>query len=154
MIVVSSPHNVKMLRLHPKVSPPSQATATSAGFDLENWGGTLSVKPHSPLERLTIETGIALEMPPDMFGLVTLRSGYAKRHRIWMPNGVGIIDPDYRGQIKVVVVGSPIPPDVCEPDGERFAQIVFLPRLWVKLTEAEALGETARSAGGFGSTGQ
>ena len=152
---------VKVQRLHPKASMPIQATGYSTGFDLENWGGTLSINydlaavPESitRLERLTIETGIAVEMPENIFGMVTLRSGFAKQNRVWMPNGIGIIDPDYRGQLKVVVLSPRIPPDVCDGTGERFAQIVFLPRLSVQLKEVQGLSETARGAGGFGSTG-
>ncbi|CAN5178393.1 hypothetical protein BH20GEM2_BH20GEM2_02280 [soil metagenome] len=106
----------------------------------------------TPGERRLVGTGIALELPEDVECQVRPRSGLALRHGIVLPNAPATIDPDYRGELKVILWNSgnqavPI------TRGSRIAQLVFARFAVPRLVEAEALGSSARSAAGFGSTG-
>ena len=104
--------------------------------------------------RVGIPTGIAMGLPgPETVGLVFARSGLAVKHGLTLSNGVGVIDSDYTGEIKVGLVNLSDKAYTIEP-GERIAQLVIMPVLLPQIELAEALEETARGTGGFGSTGR
>lgn len=130
---------------------PKRETIGSAGYDL----CCLCEEPItvSPNERKLIPTGIAVEIPEGTVGLVYSRSGLSLKHGIHMANDVGVIDSDYRGELKVPVHNRS---DVTYTvnNGDRIAQLVITPILTPEIEETDELSETVRGEGGFGSTGK
>ena len=127
---------------------PRYATAGAAGMDV------LSAEEFvlEPGARHAVATGLALAIPPGYEIQVRPRSGLALKHGISVPNTPGTIDSDYRGELKVVLInhsGEPFPIH----RGDRIAQIVLAPVTLAEWDEVAELDETARGAGGFGSTG-
>ncbi len=141
---------VKKMRDGAKI--PFRATPGSAGMDLYacidkpiTLGGG---------EKAVIPTGIAIELPcAELAAFVFARSGLAIKHGIGLLNSVGVIDSDYRGEICVGVINQLNEPYTINPD-ERIAQLVIMPVSLIAPVEADALDETQRGAGGFGSTGK
>lgn len=130
---------------------PSYASTGAAGMDLHACLSAPMVI--APVSRVRIPTGIAIELPSsDMVALVYARSGLAWRHGISLPNGVGVIDSDYTGEVQVMLLNQGDEPFTIEP-GDRIAQLVVAPIYLVSWTRAEALSETHRGDKGFGSTG-
>ena len=124
---------------------PEYATEGSAGADLRA-SETVTLPPGG---RAAVPTGISLEIPPGHVGLVWPRSGLAVRHGI--DTLAGVIDSDYRGEVKVVLVNHGSEPFTIAA-GDRIAQLLVQPVERARFTKA-ALAPTARGAGGFGSTG-
>ena len=106
-----------------------------------------------PLERALIPTGISIALPEGTEAQVRPRSGLAAKHGITVLNAPGTIDADYRGEIKVILVNLSNDPFVINP-GERIAQMVVARYEKVVWEEVEALDDTERGEGGFGSTGR
>ena len=105
-------------------------------------------------ERLVIPTGIAVEpLTPGIAGFIYSRSGLGAMQGLTVAQGVGVIDPDYRGEISVVLLNTTHEARRLRR-GDRIAQLVFQPALHVALEEADELGTTERGAGGFGHTGR
>lgn len=131
---------------------PRFATAGSAGADLcANLDEPLTL---SPMGRAMVPTGLALELPDAHHGaFVFARSGLAVKHGLALSNGVGVIDSDYRGEIRVGLVNLSPESYTIQP-GERIAQLVVMPVVQFSASEADALEETSRGSGGFGSTGR
>ncbi len=133
----------------PPLELPSYASEGAAALDLRaDEAFTLA-----PGERRLVPTGLALELPPGHEGQVRARSGLAIRHGIALVNAPGTIDADYRGEVGVVLVNLGQAP-VAFARGDRIAQLVVAPVDRVELELADALGETDRGGGGFGSTGR
>lgn len=130
---------------------PKRATGGSAGLDLcACIDAPLTLKGG---ETALVPTGLAIELPSADYGaFVFARSGLAIKHGIGLLNSVGVIDSDYRGEIKVGLINQIGEAYTIEP-GERIAQMVVMPVSMMPVQEVEALGETDRGAGGFGSTG-
>ncbi len=104
--------------------------------------------------RALIPTGIAIALPsPDYVALIFARSGLAVRHGIIPGNCVGVIDSDYRGEIRVGLYNSGDADFTVQP-GDRIAQMAVVPVVQAELVQADALDETERGGGGFGSTGR
>lgn len=130
---------------------PRYASPGAAGMDLH--ACVLHPMTIDPGRRVRVPTGIAIQLPSaHAVALVYARSGLAWRHGIGLPNGVGVIDSDYTGEVQVLLTNFGDEPFVIQP-GERIAQIVFAPVYLAQLVEQEALQPTTRGAGGFGSTG-
>lgn len=131
---------------------PRHATAGSAGADLcANLDAPLTL---APMARAVVPTGLALELPDAGYGaFVFARSGLGIRHGLTLSNGVGVIDSDYRGELSVGLVNLSDAAYTIQP-GERIAQLCILPVAQFEPVEARELAETARGAGGFGSTGR
>ena len=107
-----------------------------------------------PKESRLIGTGIAIEIPTrDIVALVYARSGLACKSGIALANSVGVIDSDYRGEVKVCLVNNSDKAFEIEP-GMRVAQLCFTPVIQAKFNTVDSLGDTARGEGGFGSTGK
>ena len=104
-------------------------------------------------ETVLVRTGIAMEIPEGFVGLVFARSGLSTKKGLAPANKVGVIDSDYRGEIKVPLFNQSSVPQVVEK-GERIAQIVITPFLSADFFEVDELGSTLRGAEGFGSTGR
>jgi dUTP pyrophosphatase len=130
---------------------PSRAHDDDAAFDLH---ADESVEL-APGARATVATGVALALPEGSCGLVLPRSGLASRHGITVLNAPGLIDPGYRGEVKVVLLNTdPAEPFGVQP-GDRIAQLLVLAPGPAALSLADGeLGATGRGAGGFGSTGR
>ena len=144
--------NVKIL-LSRGMEAPAYATEGSAAIDLRaaiDEGTTVEIEPG---DRALIPTGLAIS--PETTGVVAIvaaRSGLAIKQGICLSNGIGVIDSDYRGEICVGLHNTSRVPFTVNR-GDRIAQMMFMPVLSAKLIEAASLDETARGAGGFGSTG-
>lgn len=131
---------------------PEAATAYSAGMDLRAAVPADAPVTLQPGERALVPTGLQIALPSGTEGQVRPRSGLAVRHGVTVLNSPGTIDADYRGEVKVALINHGQEPFVVER-GERIAQLVVARHEPVSWREAEALEETARGAGGFGSTG-
>src|SRR5690606_7117433 len=105
-----------------------------------------------PGERRAVSTGLRMELPPHLECQVRPRSGLALRHGLTLPNTPATIDPDYRGELKVILWNSGDEP-VPITRGMRIAQLVFARFETPSVVEVQGIGETARGTGGFGSTG-
>ena len=143
---------LKVKRTDPRVQLPGRATAGSAGMDLR----ALLEEPLTlePGGRASVPTGIAIGLPsPETVGLVFARSGLAIKHGLALSNGVGVIDSDYTGEIRVGLVNLSDTAYTIQPD-ERIAQLGVMPVCLPDILEVEELDQTERGAGGFGSTGK
>ena len=143
--------DVKLIKLDEKAIIPTYGTEFSAGADLYALpAGEISVEPG---ETVMIHTGIALQIPDGYVGLVYARSGIATKRGLAPANKVGVIDSDYRGEIMVSIHNHSNTVQTIE-NGERVAQLVIAPYLKANFIESDALDDTKRSTGGFGSTGK
>lgn len=129
---------------------PAYATAQSAGMDL--CAAIPAPQILKPMERALIPTGIAIALPPGYEAQVRPRSGLAAKNGVTVLNTPGTIDADYRGEIKVILVNLSTDAFTIEP-GMRIAQMVIAKHESVMWDVVESLEDTARGAGGFGSTG-
>ena len=130
---------------------PQYETSGAAGMDLH----ACIPEPLllEPGKRVRVPTGIALQLPfQEVVALVYARSGLAWRHGIGLPNGVGVIDSDYTGEIMVLLTNFSDNPYHIQP-GERIAQVVFAPIYIAQLIETSEFRPTLRGSKGFGSTG-
>jgi dUTP pyrophosphatase len=129
---------------------PAYATAQSAGMDLcAAIDGNVILKAG---ERALVKTGIAIALPAGYEAQVRPRSGLALKNGVTVLNTPGTIDADYRGEIGVILYNSSKDDFTIEP-GMRIAQMIVAPYTQAELIPVESLDETARGAGGFGSTG-
>ena len=143
---------VRITRLasNPDLPLPSRQTAHAAGYDVASAEQDFALAPG---ERRAVGTGLAFEIPEGYEMQVRPRSGLALKHGITLPNAPGTIDADYRGELKVILQNGGSEPFTIRR-GERIAQLVFARHEAPELVESDAIGETARGAGGFGSTGR
>lgn len=143
---------VRYKLLDPRAKAPLYATPGAAAADL----CALLDEPLTiaPMQRVLVPTGLAIELPgPDCVALVYARSGLSIKHGLCMVNGVGVIDSDYRGELRVPMVNLSDAPYTVQP-GERVAQLCIAPVWQAAFVESAQLSDTARGAGGFGSTGK
>jgi dUTP pyrophosphatase len=141
---------LRVRRLGPAATLPQRAHDNDAGYDLFAAEGALL----GPGERLSIGTGIAIELPPRHAGWVVPRSGLAARHGISIVNAPGLIDAGYRGEVRVLLVNTD-PSEPCEVQpGDRIAQLVVSPIAEPDIVEVAELAASVRGQGGFGSTGR
>ena len=129
---------------------PSYETAGAAGMDIRAWLREPVVL--QPGERALIPTGLFMEFELGYEVQLRARSGLAVKHGIGLVNGVGTIDSDYRGEIKVALINLGQEAFAVN-NGERIAQMVISPVVQAEIEPSEMLTETERGAGGFGSTG-
>ena len=142
---------VRFQKLDPRAQAPAYGSEWAAGADLR---AVLDAPVTlAPGQTAFFSTGIAVEIPQGMVGLVYARSGLACKRGLAPANKVGVIDADYRGEIKVALHNHSDAPQTVEP-GERIAQMVIAPFLPAVYEEADSLSDTARGEGGFGSTGR
>lgn len=140
---------LKIKKLTDNAIVPVYSTAGAAGADLYNAYEAVSVGAG---ESVAVGTGIAMQIPEGYVGLVYARSGLACKSGLAPANKVGVIDSDYRGEVKVVLHNHSATPCVVG-SGERIAQIVVTPFIRCEFEEGE-LDQTERASGGFGSTGK
>lgn len=127
---------------------PAYATAGAAGMDIVS-AEDVTIAPGA---RHAAATGFAVAIPAGYEIQVRPRSGLALKHGITVPNTPGTIDADYRGEVKVILINHGSAPFAIRR-GDRIAQLVLAPVVQASWVEVSELGETARGAGGFGSTG-
>ena len=146
---MSFPMNIQ--KLDERATVPTYGSACAAGADLyacESAPVTIAAG-----ETKLIHTGIAMEIPEGLVGLIYARSGLASKRGLAPANKVGVIDSDYRGEIMVALHNHGTVPQTVE-HGERIAQIVFAPYMAAEFRVVDSLSDTARGEGGFGSTGK
>ncbi|MBP3323952.1 MAG: dUTP diphosphatase [Clostridia bacterium] len=141
---------MKVKKLRENAVLPKSATKGSAGMDL--YAAIENEIVLNPGERVLIPTGFAAEIPEGTAGFIFTRSGLGIKKGIHVTNGVGVVDSDYRGEIHVGLHNLSQEAYTIAPL-ERIAQMIIMPYFAVDVIEAEALDETDRGAGGFGSTG-
>lgn len=141
--------NVKKLR--DTAVLPEQGSAYAAGYDLfADVEQALEIEPH---KTVMIPTGLAMEIPEGYFGGIFARSGLASKEGLRPANCVGVVDADYRGEVKVALHNDGEVVRTVQP-GQKVAQLVVVPFLSVEFDEVETLSDTVRGVGGFGSTGK
>jgi len=141
---------LRFQRLRENASIPDRAHEGDAGLDL------YACEPAhlGPGERWSIGTGVAVEIPEGHAGLVLPRSGLAREHGIALVNGPGLIDSGYRGEIRVLLLNTDPAETYRVAAGDRIAQLLVTPIVTAEPVAAEALVESARGEGGFGSSGR
>ena len=142
---------VKVKKLDDRAILPTYGSAYAAGADLYALieGESLMVGAG---ETVLVRTGLSVEIPEGYVGLIYARSGLATKKGLAPANKVGVIDSDYRGEVKVALFNQS-GEDQIVLAGERVAQLVIAPYLAVEYEQAEELSSTIRGEGGFGSTG-
>jgi len=128
---------------------PERAYEHDAAWDL--YAAEAATLP--PLRRAVVGTGVALGLPSHLAALTLPRSGLAARHGISIVNAPGLIDPGYRGEVRIVLLNTDAEIAFHVAPGDRIAQLLFLPITDVSLFRADALDVTHRGDRGFGSSG-
>ena len=142
---------VRVQKLHPNAMLPTYGSGEAAGADLYAClDAPITIEPG---DTFWIPTGIALEVPKGCAGLIYARSSMGAKRGLAPANKVGVIDSDYRGEIRVVLLNHSKLPQTVSP-GERVAQLLITPVLTPAFVEAETLADTQRGTAGFGSTGR
>jgi dUTP pyrophosphatase len=141
---------LRFTRLSPGARGPSAPRGGDAGYDLHAIDQVLL----APGERVSVGTGLAVAIPAGHAGLVLPRSGLALRHGIALVNAPGLIDPTFRGELRVLLLNTDARAAFRVGPGDRVAQLLLVPFAVPALEEAPALEATVRGAGGFGSTGR
>ena len=144
-------NTIRVKKLHHNAKLPTYGSAEAAGADL--YACLEEAVTIQPGEIFWVPTGIALEVPKGCAGLVYARSSMGAKRGLAPANKVGVVDSDYRGEIRVVLLNHSKQPQLLEP-GERVAQFVITPVLQPAYEEVEDLTDTNRGTGGFGSTGK
>jgi dUTP pyrophosphatase len=146
---VTSEVRFQRLASNPDLPLPGRATEHAAGYDLRSAEESVTLAPG---EIRLVGTGLVMELPEGIECQVRPRSGLALEHGVTLPNSPGTIDPDYRGELRVIMqnLGSK---SVTLWRGERIAQLVFARFETPVVVETDEMSATARGSGGFGSTG-
>ncbi len=142
---------IPITRLDPEATLPHQAHDDDAGYDLCA-NVDITIEPHGG--RALVPTGLAIAIPSGYAGLVLPRSGLALKHGVTVLNAPGLIDAQYRGELKVLLVNT-------DPDaayrihrGDRIGQLVIQAITYVEWHAVDGLDDTARDTFGFGSSGR
>ena len=142
---------INIKRLTETAILPERGSAYAAGYDLfADLTENVEIKPH---ETKLIGTGLSMEIPEGYFGGIFARSGLSSKEGLRPANCVGVVDADYRGEVKVALHNDgEVAREV--KVGQKIAQLVVVPFLSVEFDEVDELSETVRGVGGFGSTGK
>ena len=140
---------LRFTRLNEAATLPTRAHDSDAGLDLYAAEGARI----SPGGRVSVGTGLAVAVPEGLAGLVLPRSGLALKHGVTLVNSPGLIDPGYRGEVRVVLLNTDGTAEFKIAAGDRVAQLILVPIAHARPNEADSLESTARGEGGFGSTG-
>jgi dUTP pyrophosphatase len=141
--------SLRIARLDVRARLPTRAHRGDAGLDLY----ALEDAVLAPGERASVPTGIAVEIPPGQAGLVVPRSGLAARHGISVVNGPGLIDSEYRGEVRVLLLNTDREQPFQIAAGDRVAQLVLVRVELPEPVEVDTLSATERGTGGLGSSG-
>jgi dUTP pyrophosphatase len=137
------------VKLNEKSTLPSRGHDSDAGLDLY----AAESARLAPGARVSVGTGLAVQIPDGVGGLVLPRSGLAIKHGVTLVNSPGLIDPGYRGEVRVLLLNSDATTAFQISVGDRIAQLLLVPVAHASPRLAEALDDSTRGAGGFGSTG-
>ena len=142
---------IRFRRVSELAHPPTRGSEKAAGYDLyAALAEPVQIAPHTTVK---IDTGMQFEIPDGYFAAIFARSGIASKEGLRPANCTGVCDSDYRGNYIVALHNDSEEVRTVVP-GERIAQMIVLPYLQVSFEESDALSDTARGAGGFGSTGR
>ncbi len=143
--------DLRVRLLHPAAAAPARSRSGDAGFDLR----CVEAFALEPGERAVVPTGVAVALPDGVAGLVVPRSGLAARHGLSVVNGPGLIDPNYRGEIRVVLVNLGAERFSAQ-GGDRIAQLLVVPFVAPEVEVVDELpdGGDDRGTSGFGSSGR
>lgn len=139
----------RRLESNPDLPLPERATPHAAGYDVRSTEEEVILQPG---EIRLVATGLVMELPEGVECQVRPRSGLALKHGVTLPNSPGTIDPDYRGELRIIMQNLGAAP-VTLRRGERIAQLVFARFETPDVEESDELTDTHRGQGGFGSTG-
>ena len=142
---------IQIKKLNENATIPTRGSDSAAGYDL--YACLENEVVIGAGETVKIGTGLSIAVPEGYFGAIFARSGLAAKEGLRPANCVGVADSDYRGEYIVALHNDSAVSRVVTP-GERIAQLVVMPYLSVEFDEVDALDETERGAGGFGSTGK
>ena len=143
--------NINIKRISDTAKLPDRGSEYAAGYDLfADIANAVVLGPH---ETQMIGTGLSMEIPVGYWGGIFARSGLSAKEGLRPANCTGVVDSDYRGEIKVALHNDSTVERTITP-GEKIAQLVVVPFLEVSFTEVAELSDTARGQGGFGSTGK
>ena len=140
---------LQFIRLSEQATLPTRAHDSDAGLDIYAAEGARI----GPGQRVSVGTGLAVAIPDGLAGLVLPRSGLALKHGISLVNSPGLIDPGYRGEVRVLLLNTDQTSEFRLASGDRIAQLVLVPVALATPLESESLDNTIRGAGGFGSSG-
>jgi dUTP pyrophosphatase len=140
---------LEFIRLNDKATLPTRAHDDDSGLDLFAAEGARI----GPGERVSVGTGLAVAIPEGLAGLVLPRSGLALKHGIALVNSPGLIDPGYRGEVRILLLNTDRNAEFRMAPGDRIAQLVLVPIARATPLQADELDSSTRGAGGFGSSG-
>jgi dUTP pyrophosphatase len=140
---------LRFIKLSEKATLPTRPHDNDAGLDLYAAVAALI----RPGERVTVGTGLAVAIPEGLAGLVLPRSGLALKHGVTLVNSPGLIDPGYRGEVKVILLNTDRTQDHHVKPGDRIAQLLLVPIATASPMESDSLDSSMRGAAGFGSSG-
>ena len=142
---------IKIKKLDPRAKVPTYGSLCAAGADLYAiLDEPVTLAPH---ETKFISTGVSFEIPVGLVGLVYARSGLSCKQDLAPANKVGVVDADYRGEVMVILHNHGTEKRTIQ-NGDRIAQIVFMPYVQAVFRESDELSDTSRGNGGFGHTGR
>jgi dUTP pyrophosphatase len=140
---------LKFVKLGEKATLPTRAHDNDAGLDLY----AAESARLAPGARVSVGTGLAVQIPDGVGGLVLPRSGMALKHGVTLVNSPGLIDPGYRGEVRVLMLNTDPTVEFQISPGDRIAQLLLVPVAHATPLQAHALDESVRGEGGFGSSG-
>jgi dUTP pyrophosphatase len=140
---------LRFIKLNDKATLPTRAHDNDAGLDLHAAEATRI----PPGARVSVGTGLAVAIPEGHGGLVLPRSGLALRHGVTLVNSPGLIDPGYRGEVRVLLLNTDGAAEFQVTPGDRIAQLLLMPVAHARPIQADALDGSSRGESGFGSTG-
>jgi dUTP pyrophosphatase len=140
---------LRFVKLNEKATIPTRAHDNDAGLDLY----AAESARLAPGARVSVGTGLAVQIPDGVGGLVLPRSGMALKHGVTLVNAPGLIDPGYRGEVRVLLLNTDRTLEFQISPGDRIAQLLLVPVAHAKPLQADALDESTRGEGGFGSSG-
>jgi dUTP diphosphatase len=140
---------LRFIRLKDKATLPTRAHENDAGLDLYSAESARIV----PGARVSVGTGLAVAIPDGLAGLVLPRSGMALKHGVTLVNSPGLIDPGYRGEVRVLLLNTDGTIAFQVSPGDRVAQLLLVPFAQATPLEADTLDSSLRGEGGFGSSG-
>ena len=148
-IAVERTGELRFVKLSDKATLPTRAHDDDAGLDLH----AAESARLAPGARVSVGTGLAVQIPDGVGGLVLPRSGMAIKHGVTLVNSPGLIDPGYRGEVRVLLLNTDPSVEFQITPGDRIAQLLLVPVVHATPLNAEALDDSTRGGGGFGSTG-
>ena len=141
--------DLNFVKLSGKATLPTRAHDNDAGLDLY----AAESARLAPGARVSVGTGLAVQIPEGVGGLVLPRSGMAIKHGVTLVNSPGLIDPGYRGEVRVLLLNTDPSVEFQITPGDRIAQLLLVPVVHATPLNAEALDDSTRGEGGFGSSG-